>query len=376
MKRSYMRKTTSVLFGIILTNVFWISISNAASFQGLGDLPSGEFGSAPYAVSSDGSIVVGWSRNGSELGYEAFRWSNDSGMVGLGALPGEKFYSQAEGISADSSVVVGYSNSALGGEAFRWTEDEGMQGLGYLSGGFRSTAVDASADGYVVVGWSTGSNREEAYRWTEPDGMVGLGFLWGGQNDSIAEAVSDDGSVIVGWGSSQLGTEAFRWTEDEGMQGLGYFDEAYSSYARDVSADGLVVAGYCWMNASGNNVKAFRWTEIEGMQQLGEGHAYTVSDDGSIIAGCVMPDSGEACMWDTDNNMRYIKDMLENDYDLELTNWRLDMVSGISSDGLTFVGRGINPDGYQEAWIATIPEPCTLSLLALGGLAILSKRKR
>lgn len=44
-------------------------------------------------------------------------------------------------------------------------------------------------------------------------------------------------------------------------------------------------------------------------------------------------------------------------------------------DGLTIVGWGYNPDGYDEAWIATIPEPTTLLLLGFGGLALRRKRR-
>ncbi|GAH22327.1 unnamed protein product, partial [marine sediment metagenome] len=46
-----------------------------------------------------------------------------------------------------------------------------------------------------------------------------------------------------------------------------------------------------------------------------------------------------------------------NDFGVDLTGWTLRSATGISDDGLTFVGYGLNPSGYQEAWIATIPEP-------------------
>ena len=55
-------------------------------------------------------------------------------MVGLGDLPGGTFISPAHGVSSDGSVVVGFSNSALGQEAFRWTSGGGMVGLGDLPG--------------------------------------------------------------------------------------------------------------------------------------------------------------------------------------------------------------------------------------------------
>ena len=42
-------------------------------FLGLGDLPGGATASYPWAVSADGSVVVGHSQSGS--GPEAFRWT-------------------------------------------------------------------------------------------------------------------------------------------------------------------------------------------------------------------------------------------------------------------------------------------------------------
>lgn len=103
-----------------------------ATFQGLGDLPGGSFASVAFAVSPDGSSVVG--ESGSSFGTEAFLW--ESGMMtGLGDLPGAGFFSTGRGVSLGGTVVVGYSLSAaaLGAsppwEAFRW-ESGVMTGLG------------------------------------------------------------------------------------------------------------------------------------------------------------------------------------------------------------------------------------------------------
>ena len=63
-----------------------------------------------------------------------------------------------------------------------------------------------------------------------------------------------------------------------------------------------------------------------------------------------------------------------NDLGLDLTGWNLNKVISISDDGRTIAGTGHNPSGSQEGWIATIPEPATLSLLALGDLALLRRR--
>jgi probable HAF family extracellular repeat protein len=281
-----------------------------------------------YDTSADGSVVVG------DTGNEAFRWTSGTGAVGLGDLPGGSDDSEASGVSADGSVVVGSGTSASGVEAFRWTSGTGMVGLGDLPGGSPgSKALAISGDGSAIVGWGIDPGAQ-AFRWTSGTGMVGLGYIPGGGAASEAWGVSADGSVIVGGGDSASSfAEAFRWTSGTGMVGLGDLaGGSFLSFAWDVSADGSVVVGY-----------------------------------GTTAVGT------EAFIWDAGHGMRNLKEVLTDDYGLDLTGWTLEIAYGISADGRTIVG-----NGNHGGWVAVIPEPSTWVLLVLGSamLGVLRLRQR
>ena len=301
-------RSKSILVLVIVVLLFGfesLGFANTPSFQGIGIL-SGGF---PSAVSDDGLIVTGY---GGPI-TEAFLWTADVGIVSLG-LPG---YSMAQDISGNGLIVVGDCNPGTGTEAFRWCKSDGMTGLGILPGGTFSVANGTSHDGSVIVGHSTSSLGVQAFRWTQSEGMSGIGDLAGGDFYSTANNISYDGSVIVGLSKSNLGREAFYWTEATGMIGLGDFDGGgFSSIACAVSGDGSVIVG----RSNGiNGDEAFYWTAEDGMINL--------------------------------------KDMLENTYGMDLTNWALNNAIALSGNGNIIVGYGINPDGNQEGWIASIPEP-------------------
>jgi len=194
-----------------------ISFGTIVSFQGIGDLPGGDFHSGAGDVSGDGSVIVGFSSSAS--GYEAYRWTSETGMVGLGSLPGGGFSGSANGVSADGLVIVGQSRSAFSeddGEAFRWTESGGMIGLGDLDNGTdaESYAADVSADGSIIVGGShTAPTGWEAFIWDETNGMRSIeeilvndyGLDLTGWILRSATAISDDGLTIVGVGYNPSG---------------------------------------------------------------------------------------------------------------------------------------------------------------------------
>lgn len=262
--------------------------------DGLTDLGilSGGLDSAAYAVSADGSVVVGFSAD------RAFRWTQAGGMLSLGDLNGGNF-STAFGVSADGSVVVGSAddgNAGFSSRAFRWTQAGGMVSLGDLNGGDFSTAVGVSADGSVVVGSADDGNAgfaSRAFRWTQAGGMVSLGDLNGG-DFSQALGVSADGIVVVGIafdGSAGNASRAFRWTQAGGMISLGNLNGGNSSFGLGVSADGSTVVGLASDGSAGNASRAFRWTQTEGMANLGvlNGGDFSmglgVSGDGNVVVG-------------------------------------------------------------------------------------------
>src|SRR5205814_1857724 len=110
-----------------------------------------------------------------------------------------------------------------------------------------------------------------------------------------------------------------------------------------------------------NGWEAFRWSSIEGMSGLGDlpggefdSHARSVSANGSIIVGraSTIGGGGTAFIWDSAHGMRSLQSVL-NDLGLNMTGWRLTDAL-VSGDGKVFTGNGINSDGDQQAWIATL----------------------
>lgn len=70
--------------------------------------------------------------------------------------------------------------------------------------------------------------------------------------------------------------------------------------------------------------------------------AYDVSADGSVIVG-VSRDGAGAFYWTAEAGMRSLQQML-TDAGVDLTGWSLANATGVSADGSTVVGYGLNPE--------------------------------
>jgi uncharacterized membrane protein len=358
-------------------------------FQGLGDLPGGYFESIANAVSAesianavsaDGRVVVGYGvSEASSPDIEAFRWTADDGIEGLGSLPGAPFLSsEATALSADGSVIVGWSatNRVEPGqqfplfEAFRW-EHGNMKGLRDLPGGdLNSTAYGVSADGSTIVGQGENDVGFEPVVWNRQGAETGLGYFPDGGTSGWAFAVSGDGSNVVGWLiPSQPISEAFRWTEETDLVAIGELPGGLVlSSALGIADDGGVIVGTSF---SSLGQEAVRWTADNTLVSMGDlpggdvlALAFDASADGSVIVGLgttedfIIALGRRAFIWDEIHGMRFLKEVLEEEFGFDLTDWTLVAANSISADGRTIVGEAINPNGDIEAWIAHLGHPC------------------
>jgi len=342
-------------------------ITGADPLEDLGELLTGAIQSEAHAASGDGSVVVGDSKvedpnNPAKDVKEAFRWE-DGVMTGLGFLedPTVKFESVATAVSDDGLVVAGRSkvtdpNNGTKSvkEAFIW-EDDVMTGLGFLADDgidYESEALGISGDGFVVVGKAKNTDPndatksvKEAFVW-EDGVMTGLGFLQDDTDkvESEATAASYDGSTLVGTSKvddpnkpSKSVKQAFIW-QDDTMTGLGFLADAagpFESKATGVSADGSVVVG-----------------------------------------GSKTADGKEAFVWTAESNeMRSLRDVIEEDLGIDLTGWTLDKPPVISSDGETMIALATNPDGDVEAFVTYVPEPAGGIYAGIALLVWLGRRR-
>jgi len=316
---------------------------------------SGIFNSTAYAISADGSTVIGDASVPNSL---AFRWTQATGMVPLGVLVNVS-HSFARGVSNDGSVVVGWAD--LGGpRAFRWTAVQGIVSLGVLNGGHASFASGVNGDGSVAVGAAIDGATigMRAFRWTQATGMVSLGVLSGGTRSS-ATGVSGDGSVVVG-SSDATGnvSRAFRWTQQTGMVNLGILNGGNFSDAMAVSRDGNVVVGIADGGPGGFDGGGFRWTQANGMVSLGTlsggftSQPLAVNADGSVIVGSGLdrgPDGNgvmeRALRWTQATGWQTMEDWLRaNGVSVPTVLTRV--ARGVSGDGNVVVGDLYNGFGF------------------------------
>lgn len=108
-----------------------------------------------------------------------------------------------------------------------------------------------------------------------------------------------------------------------------------------------------------------------------------VFNGGSIIGGfCSNGFVETAVLWDSTGTWSYsgkarsVAGLLTN-IGVDISAWSsLSRVTSMSDDGTTIAGWGIwAEDGSTRGFIATVPEPTTMFLLVLGGLAMLRRRR-
>lgn len=373
------------------SNARAVSLAAVVAFSGVG-AARGQFYLTGYATGTEESRVQGLSADGRTAagysvryqgGYVApgFTWSATEGRSDFGNSSGMPGITFAFGISGDGTTIVGGTSATAAGNrtAYRYRGPGTFQSLGVLSGYQVCDARGVSGNGDTVVG-GAGVRSDafaQAFRWTDAGGMQGLGFARPGQWYSYATAISRDGGTIVGfsYGGSE---DAFVWTQATGMQALRGIGGA-DARAFAVNNTGTLV---CGDSRFGNQTHAVLWTN--GLaQDLGvttgmiRSYAHAVNDLGSVVVGTQESAFGfnEAFVWTPSGGMKLLSAYLAENGVSVPPAWTFLDCTSISADGRTIGGFGaFDTDGYPQAFVVTIPGPC--SLICVGIWAISNRRRR
>jgi len=104
-------------------------------------------------------------------------------------------------------------------------------------------------------------------------------------------------------------------------------------------------------------------------------YASSVTND-KVIFGTANANGSDMSLgfiWDEQHGMRYIKDVLEQEYGYDFGDDVLTNASSWNPAGTIIQGNGYTSSGEEFFWKATIPEPCTVMLLGMGGLLLRRK---
>ncbi len=337
---------------------------------------------------NDSGQVVGWAQDASDAcepvswrSRRAFLWTSSEGMQELQLGPAGG-YTSASGINEAGQIIaddgstdvlwedgvasplyisplevttlrpVDINNTGqvlgfVGADGVGIWEDGNASPIGY---GWYPAAINdlgqvaghAAFGPYIADGvYHAGGDR--AVLWT--DGfMEELGSL--GSGSSRSEAINDSGHV-VGQSDTVWDASAFLWTREDGMRDLNLLIDPSSgwvlSYASAINEAGQIAGG--------------------GINPAGKGHAYLLT-----------PVPWPPIVGDVDRS-GYVDD---DDLSILLANWGfgtewgqgdLDGSGTVDDDDLSLLlanwGAGCPPTSQA------IPEPATLALLAVGGLALI-----
>jgi MYXO-CTERM domain-containing protein len=275
---------------------------------------------------------------------------------------------------------------------------------------FASTAAGLNFDGSIVGGTIYGNipgigNTRQAVQWVNGSMQTLAIEPW--VHASEARAVSLSGDRIVGNVSDILVPEQATSTRSKAAIWINgacrvlenTSPDMYSSFTA-ISDDG----GKCLaaISTTRSNSKGGRIYDVntntsadlvsdyngDGSIDFFDYDAFVValnslSSDGAVIGGSVAPIGGAetATLWLRQGKfgLNYTNiDALAYLSSLGvtgLTGWNLTSVTAVSADGLTLSGSGINPAGFNDIWVATVPTPGSLTLAGLGTLLTLRRRR-
>jgi len=212
-----------------------------------------------------------------------------------------------------------------------------------------------------------------------------------GVGNSQAAGINDSGQVVGNSWTTDGSDRAFLSTGGN-LYDLGQIGgPGGASYAYAINNHSLVTGQAS--GGIGGNYDAFLYTGMPGidgnMYDLGNlggsSEGWAINNAGQVVGDSYLADgttdvaflySGGDRITDLGGTMIDLNTLIANGSDTQtLGDWTLEAAYGINDNG-DIIGYGINPSGQTEAFELSVPEPASFSLLGVGALALLRRRRR
>jgi hypothetical protein len=409
MKTNKLFLKLAVLAAVLAAAGAWAPVfGQVAALYSIGALDPTTPYSSIQAVSQDGSYVVGTSTAPGGIRVPIV-WSLADGLV---ALPNP---SGANSIGIGVSVGIG----ANAGNIIIAGLHEGNLTQRYYKAPLNNLTSGSWADCATAGGLPASDMRGGAYNDLRSDPGVGDGrWYTSGRQASNGRNARLRGDPFIGWNGTTVRTVSsvsaygvnvgrdnttisYAYVEGPGFSftqvpgSTGYRADGFGispSFGKATDYSQQWVSG--WVNNFGTSYQGFRWMRGDAtMTLLGAlsgdtlSCAYTTSDSGVTAGNSYLSTRGSvssylACVWDTSGTWdatgqaQDLKAILSA-HGVDTSAWTvLNRVYAASDNGKVLAGYGVwAADGSTRGFVATIPEPGSLALLALGGTLSLLRRK-
>lgn len=270
-----------------------------------------------------------------------------------------------------------------------------------------AVAIDPSTgDGWIVGAHDSHGN--EVYAWKVTAGVVNTSLAYNRNPVSGNGGFNGVSTTGIGVGTDASGPSSKEgaFLADVANNGAPYKinpfpGSAGRSQGNGISNNGAYSTGYFYpaaqtspnvtdgLHAFRNTVAGNTTVELmpaggDDLSLVQQSNGFDVSDNGTVVGFSYkgktfageQRTSYDATVWFPGQTQGWLLQDLLAYYGVGLDGFsRLERIVSVSSDGLTFSGRGVlASDGSYRGFVATIPEPASLLLLALGGTALLRRR--
>lgn len=361
------------------------------------------------ALTNDGAYAVGY--DGGGLTDRGFLWSSASPTTVSGPLLAGSYMSTAKGIGY--RTVAGVKQLVIGGtmssgqvgmftssdNGSTWTRPYATAGTAPGTAAFNTVGGDGSTDTAWMV-WAEGSSSYSVTR------IYGDPTVAGTATKSSPSAIAVNGMSNTGraacYRKATSGTRLnvyLDFTTDGGTAAQTFFNgldgSTQTGIASAMSGDGTAVFGQSPITVGSTTNYPYKYVVGGAITQLpllpgtagsvSLGYVYGASADGNYAVGMDYVGMERAALWGNLNDPNpanwTVTDLTTLATSLGILgdftgNLRRAYTMGVDGSGqLVIGGMGITTAVETRGFILTIPEPATLSFLALGGLALLRRRR-